>query len=87
MSLNSVGALMNFFPLEQIEMISPRPTLFIAGENAHSRYYSEDAYELAAEPKELYIVPGAGHVDLYDRMEYISFKKLESFFKENLKKK
>jgi uncharacterized protein len=84
MSLTSRGALMNFFPFEQIETISPRPMLFIAGENAHSRYYSEDAYELAGEEKELYIVPNAGHVDLYDNMELIPFEKLESFFQENL---
>ncbi|MFC7686684.1 alpha/beta hydrolase [Ureibacillus sp. GCM10028918] len=84
MSLTSRGALMNFFPFEQIETISPRPMLFIAGENAHSRYYSEDAYELAGEEKELYIVPDAGHVDLYDNMELIPFDKLESFFQENL---
>lgn len=86
-SMTSTGALMNFFPFEQIETISPRPILLIAGEKAHSRYYSEDAYKLAGEAKELYIVPGAGHVDLYDKMEYIPFKKLESFFKKNLKKK
>ncbi|QWU13777.1 hypothetical protein SAMN04487895_1015 [Paenibacillus sophorae] len=84
-SLTSRGALVNFYPFEHIDTISPRPILFIAGENAHSRYYSEDAYKLAGEPKELYIVPGAGHVDLYDRMEYIPFNKLESFFKANLK--
>ncbi|MFC0560505.1 alpha/beta hydrolase [Halalkalibacter alkalisediminis] len=84
MSLTSRGALMNFFPFEQIEMISPRPLLFIAGENAHSKYHSEDAYELAGEEKELYIVPDAGHVDLYDNMELIPFDKLESYFQENL---
>lgn len=50
---------MNFYPFEDIETISPRPMLFITGENAHSREFSEDAYRLAAEPKELYIVPGA----------------------------
>ena len=49
--------------------------------------FSEDAYRLAAEPKELYIVPGAGHVDLYDRVGLIPFDKLESFFKEYLKNK
>ena len=64
--------------------ISPRPMLFVAGENAHSREFSEDAYKRAAEPKELYIVPGAGHVDLYDRTSLIPFDKLDSFFKENL---
>lgn len=85
MSLTSNPALMQFYPFRQIETISPRPILFIAGENANSRYFSEDAYKLAAEPKELYIVPGAKHVDLYDRLNYIPFNKLESFFKENLK--
>ena len=75
---------MNFYPFADIETISPRPMLFIAGENAHSREFSEDAYQLAGEPKELYIVPGAGHVDLYDRVDYIPFDKLNSFFKKNL---
>jgi fermentation-respiration switch protein FrsA (DUF1100 family) len=51
---------------------------------AHSRYYSEDAYERAAEPKELYVVPNAGHVDLYDKTDLIPFDKLEAFFTENL---
>lgn len=76
---------MNFYPFADIETISPRPMLFITGENAHSREFSEDAYKRAAEPKELYIVPGAGHVDLYDRVSLIPFDKLEAFFKEYLK--
>ncbi|WP_294141892.1 alpha/beta hydrolase [uncultured Sanguibacteroides sp.] len=76
---------MNFYPFADIETISPRPMLFITGENAHSREFSEDAYKRAAEPKELYIVPGAGHVDLYDRTSLIPFDKLESFFKKSLK--
>lgn len=76
---------MNFYPFNDIETISPRPMLFITGERAHSREFSEDAYKRAAEPKELYIVPGAGHVDLYDRVSLIPFDKLESFFKEYLK--
>jgi hypothetical protein len=90
---NSIGAFtissdmsfMNFPLLNYINTISPRPILFIIGENAHSRYFSEDAYKLAAEPKELYIVPGARHIDLYDRVELIPFDKLESFFTEYLK--
>lgn len=85
MSITSNPALMNFFPFQMIETVSPRPLLFIAGENAHSRYFSEDAYKLAAEPKELYIVPKAGHVDLYDKTGLIPFDKLESFFKKYLK--
>ena len=76
-TLSSNVKFMNFYPFEDIETISPRPMLFITG---------EDAYRLAAEPKELYIVPGAGHVDLYDRVSLIPFNKLESFFKEYLKK-
>ncbi len=70
--------------LTHIESISPRPILFIVGDHAHSRYFSEDAYELAAEPKELYTVPNAGHVDLYDKTDLIPFDKLDEFFTENL---
>ena len=58
--------------------------LFIAGENAHSREFSEEAYRLAGQPKELVIVPGAGHVDLYDRVNLIPFDKLTKFFRDNL---
>ncbi len=58
--------------------------LFITGDQAHSREFSEDAYRLAAEPKELHIVPGAGHVDLYDRVNLIPWGKLESFFGQHL---
>ena len=84
-TLTSNVKFMNFYPFNDIETISPRPMLFITGEKAHSREFSEDAYRLAAEPKELYIVPGAGHVDLYDRLNYIPFDKLTSFFTEHLK--
>ena len=76
----SQAALMNFYPFAMIKEISPRPVLFIAGEHAHSRYLSEDAYQEASEPKELYIVPGANHVDLYDRMDKIPFEKISEFF-------
>ncbi len=76
---------MNFPLLTYIKEISPRPILLIAGENAHSRYFSEDAYKEAAEPKELMIIPNAVHVDLYDKVDVIPFDKLESFFKQNLK--
>ena len=56
----------------------------IVGEQAHSRIFSENVYEAAAEPKELYVVPDAIHIDLYDRVDKIPFDKLEAFFKENL---
>lgn len=81
----SLATLSNFYPFAQIKEISPRPVLFIAGENAHSRYFSEDAYRQAGEPKELYIVSGSNHVDLYDQTDKIPFDKLTDFFKENLK--
>ena len=83
-TLTSNVKFMNFYPFNDIETISPRPMLFIAGENAHSIEFSEDAYKLAAEPKELYIVPGAGHVDLYDRVNLIPCDKLASFFNTHL---
>lgn len=84
-TLSSNTKFMNFYPFNDIETISPRPLLFITGDQAHSKEFSEDAYKRAAEPKELYYVVGAGHVDLYDRVELIPFDKLESFFKANLK--
>lgn len=74
------------FPLyTNIELISPRPVLLIAGEHAHSRYYSEDVYKLAQEPKELLVISEADHVDMYDNFEKIPFDKLEDFFNVNLK--
>jgi fermentation-respiration switch protein FrsA (DUF1100 family) len=84
-TLTSAMSFMNFPLMSYIDSISPRPILFIMGENAHSRYYTEEAYGRAAEPKELVIVPGARHIDLYDREDMIPFDKLDSFFSENLK--
>lgn len=84
-TLTSNVKFMNFYPFNDIETISPRPLLFIAGSKAHSLEFSEDAYKRAAEPKELVIVQGAGHVDLYDRVNLIPFGKLTEFFQSNLK--
>ncbi|WP_426474104.1 alpha/beta hydrolase [Chryseobacterium balustinum] len=92
-SLNSNGAwlmtnplsFMNMPILTYVKEISPRPMLLIAGENAHSRYFSEDIYKSAAEPKEIMIIPNAVHVDLYDKVDVIPFDKLENFFTTNLK--
>jgi fermentation-respiration switch protein FrsA (DUF1100 family) len=83
-TLSSNTKFMNFYPFNDIETISPRPMLFITGDAAHSREFSEDAYKRAAEPKELVIVPGAGHVDLYDRVKLIPFDKLRAFFGQHL---
>lgn len=84
-TLTSNIKFMNFYPFNDMDMISPRPLLFVTGDEAHSKEFSEDAYRKASEPKELYYVKGAGHVDLYDRIEMIPFDKIETFFKENLK--
>lgn len=60
--------------------------LMLHGENAHSRYFSEDACKkLKGKNKELLIIKGANHVDLYDNLEKIPFDKIEKFYKENLK--
>ena len=60
--------------------------LMIHGEKAHSRYFSEDVFKkLTGDNKELYIVEGANHVDLYDQKDKIPFDKIENFFKTNLK--
>lgn len=60
--------------------------LIVHGEKAHSRYFGEDAYKkLTGENKELMIIPGASHVDLYDQLNIIPFDKLDSFFKGNLR--
>lgn len=93
-SLNSNGAwtitnplsFMNMPLLTYIKEISPRPILIIAGEKAHSRYFSEDAYKNASEPKELIIIPDAVHTDLYDKTDIIPFGRIESFFNEYLNK-
>ncbi|MER6976435.1 alpha/beta hydrolase [Streptomyces carpinensis] len=83
-TLTSSMSFMNFPLLTHIKSISPRPILFITGEDAFSRYFSEDAYKEAAEPKELHLVPGGNHVDLYDRTDAIPFDKLEEFFTKSL---
>ncbi|MFV8379885.1 alpha/beta hydrolase [Flavobacterium sp. LB3R33] len=92
-SLNSNGAwlvtnplsFMNMPILMYVKEISPRPMLLIVGENAHSRYFSEDIYKSASEPKEILIIPNGVHVDFYDKVDIIPFDKLETFFKQYLK--
>lgn len=73
-------ALLNFRLLDFIDEISPRPILFIVGDRAHSKFFSENAYKRALEPKELYVVEDAEHIDLYDRTDRIPFDKITEFF-------
>lgn len=92
-SINSNGSwsvtnplsFMNMPILTYIAEISPRPILFLHGEKAHSRYFSETAYAAAAQPKELLLIPDSNHVDLYDRLDKIPFDKISEFFEKNLK--
>ncbi len=86
MGWNSTSALsfMNM-PLLCYSSEIESPVLIIHGEKAHSRYFSEDAFKkLTGSNKELMIIPGASHVDLYDNMKAIPFDKIEKFFKTNL---
>lgn len=78
-------AMMNFPLLSYIDEISPRPILFVVGDRAHSRFFSENAYAAAAEPKEMVVVEDAEHIDLYDRTDRIPFEKLADFFSINLR--
>lgn len=92
-SVNSTGAWTATTPLSFMNMplLSYAneitiPTLIVTGENAHSRYFAEDAFKaIGSKEKELVIVPGANHVDLYDNVAgKIPFTKFEQFFETNL---
>lgn len=74
----------NYDLLAHLDEISPRPILFLIGDRAHSKFFSESAYDKAREPKELYVVEDAEHIDLYDRMDRIPFDKIEDFLRINL---
>ena len=93
-SVNSNGAWTTTMPLSFMNMplLSYAgeiniPALIVTGENAHSRYFAEDAFKaVGSQQKELVVVPGANHVDLYDNEAgKIPFGRVEQFFKTNLK--
>ena len=93
-SVNSTGAWTATMPLSFMNMplLSYAseitiPTLIVTGEKAHSRYFAEDAYKaVGSKDKELVVVPGANHVDLYDNVAgKIPFAKFEQFFQTKLK--
>jgi uncharacterized protein len=83
-TVTSEPAHINFGSLRHLSDISPRPILLITGDHAHSKWFSDDVYAQASEPKELVVVPGARHIDLYDRTDLIPFEQLEKFFTANL---
>lgn len=76
---------MQFRLLDFVKTIAPRPILIVVGDRAHSKQFGETAYAAAAEPKELFVVEDAEHIDLYDRLDRIPFDKLERFFRDALK--
>lgn len=75
----------NFSLMNNIKELSPRPLLLITGDKAHSKYFSDDVYAKAGDAKEMIVVPGATHTDLYDQMDKIPFDQLEKFFDNHLK--
>lgn len=78
----AAGSLMNMRSLEYAPEIRS-DVLVVHGGNAHSLYFSQDAFKLLkGENKELVVIPGASHTDLYDQMDVIPFEKLETFFKD-----
>lgn len=83
-TVTSAMSHINSGQVSHLDDIAPRPILLITGDQAHSRYFSDAIYERAPGPKDLVVVPGARHIDLYDRTDLIPFERLETFFAENL---
>lgn len=78
---SSIISIATYSSFDHIDLISPRPLLMIAGTAADTRYFSEQAIAAAREPKELYFIDGATHIDLYDKPEYVdpAVEKLAEF--------
>lgn len=84
--LSSLPLQMAFFPFEQLDTIAPRPLLVIAGSKADTLFWSQEVYEKAREPKELHVIEGATHIDMYDRPQCVApaVRKLSDFFGRHL---
>lgn len=83
-TLTSGMSHINFGQLRHLADIAPRRFLAITGDQAHSRYFSEIVHNEAPQHSELLVVPGARHIDLYDRVELIPFDRLDAFFSREL---
>lgn len=83
---SSLPLQMAFFPFEQLDTISPRAVLLVAGSKADTLFWSEQAYKKCKDPKELYVVNGATHIDMYDRPQFVTpaVAKLAAFFDRHL---
>jgi fermentation-respiration switch protein FrsA (DUF1100 family) len=84
--LSSLPLQMAFFPFEQLDTISPRPLLVVAGSKADTLFWSREVYEKAKEPKELHVIEGATHIDMYDRPQFVTpaVGRLADFFGRHL---
>ncbi|EUB86590.1 alpha/beta hydrolase [Pseudomonas sp. GM30] len=82
----SIGRIAAYSSYDHIDLISPHPLLMIAGSEADTRYFSEMAIEKALEPKELVLIEGASHIDLYDKEQFVgpAVEKMVGFFKHYL---
>lgn len=67
----SFGALAGWDSFQYIDTVSPRALLFIVGGEADTKYFSEEGFAKAKEPKEFFAIKGASHIDLYDKPEYV----------------
>ena len=85
--VSSNDKLASFDAFAYIDTVAPRPLLFIVGSRAETRYFTGDGFARAKEPKELFVVEGASHVDLYDKPEFVNpvVEKLLDFFGKALK--
>ena len=85
-AFSSLPLQMAFFPFDQLDTISPRPLLVIAGSKADTLFWSQEVHQKAKEPKELFVVEGATHIDLYDRPQFVmpAVAKLTAFFSQHL---
>ncbi len=81
-AVSSLPLQMAFFPFDQLDTISPRPLLVIAGSKADTLFWSQEAMKKAKEPKELHVIEGATHIDMYDRPQFVTpaVAKLAAFF-------
>lgn len=83
---SSLPQQMAFFPFEQLDTISPRPLLLVAGSKADTLFWSQQVIQRAKNPKELFVIDGATHIDLYDRPQFVgpAVTKLKGFFGHHL---